>query len=887
MRVWGNLVVDVDYTFNGVQAIMRRNSQITVNAGVRLTVVGGEYRGCDRLWRGFNIAGEMHMTGACTVRDAQQALVFQHQSFAHIVGNTFLNNHDGIVVAGASGQPDIFVRGDLLIPDPSNPTGPPINSGLPQIADNSFVGTGSLLPNVDGQPIGDGLARYGVWLRRVAFFVVGFDNLASNSFEGLRQAVRADNANAALVSNAVVQNVGRDQYPAIEVSNSDPFVMRLLRMTTGIFTGVEVVNTQSAVANSNITATQYGIHDRGSVNKRFVVTACEVDAHIAIWAENKAISGSLPDPTQENVQIEGNLINAPDNETSPLRLEGVLLTNNTAPTWVHDNDISDYRFNIHIINCAGSGGVVEGNYVHNEWRQIHAGLFIENTRTYQFVDNQVETTFQSTTGNDGFNVAASPQNLYCCNSIDGQARSVFFTGICSNTKLRNTQFLQGFTGLMIQNGQISQQLNPGNSWPAGSWPTGYSTDAFFGGTALQLTSSLVYSDINLVPAGNAKIVVNGTPGNPGNWFNWQSGDPDCINIRPQNPGEGNYCGETPFNIHPFNLIDFWDEFTVPTEEELQAAMPPEGGDAITLGLKWSEQQYLFRKMSNQPSLGAQSPTLQAFYEDAQTNSIGQFFELGGQMEAIFLPSGDALEEWASLQDGIKVKEDSIALLENQMGSADADDLEALSDSRDALRAGIATLNLQLEDLMNAVNDARYVAAQALALENQNIAAEAIFELNEQQYNEVYLATVAQDNFELSTEQQDVVNEIAGQCPLAGGNAVFKARALQRLYAHVVYDDEELCGAVPRSAAANAAVQSRPVLSPNPAREIVQLPRLERCDASQEMTVEVFNALGKRVRSRTVPNGASVLVVADLPAGTYFLVLRADGCSARTFHFVKI
>ncbi len=47
-------------------------------------------------------------------------------------------------------------------------------------------------------------------------------------------------------------------------------------------------------------------------------------------------------------------------------------------------------------------------------------------------------------------------------------------------------------------------------------------------------------------------------------------------------------------------------------------------------------------------------------------------------------------------------------------------------------------------------------------------------------NEIYLSTVAKDVFEFTNDQIQDLYAIASQCPLAGGQAVYKARALYAL-----------------------------------------------------------------------------------------------------------
>jgi hypothetical protein len=64
--------------------------------------------------------------------------------------------------------------------------------------------------------------------------------------------------------------------------------------------------------------------------------------------------------------------------------------------------------------------------------------------------------------------------------------------------------------------------------------------------------------------------------------------------------------------------------------------------------------------------------------------------------------------------------------------------------------------------------------------NAALAATVQIEDNEKKVNEIYLATVAKDVFEFTTDQMQELYAIASQCPLAGGQAVYRARSLYSL-----------------------------------------------------------------------------------------------------------
>ncbi|HKK79034.1 MAG TPA: hypothetical protein VJ933_05365 [Phaeodactylibacter sp.] len=83
-------------------------------------------------------------------------------------------------------------------------------------------------------------------------------------------------------------------------------------------------------------------------------------------------------------------------------------------------------------------------------------------------------------------------------------------------------------------------------------------------------------------------------------------------------------------------------------------------------------------------------------------------------------------------------------------------------------------------------------AQA-ALLNSLVSTDSTYDTNERFVNELFLSTVAQGYLpddELDIEQ---LWSIATQCPLEGGDAVFRARSIYRLFDPLIYfPDDSLC-----------------------------------------------------------------------------------------------
>lgn len=88
---------------------------------------------------------------------------------------------------------------------------------------------------------------------------------------------------------------------------------------------------------------------------------------------------------------------------------------------------------------------------------------------------------------------------------------------------------------------------------------------------------------------------------------------------------------------------------------------------------------------------------------------------------------------------------------------------------------------------------KVMIADAMQAANAGIATSELIEANQKVGNGVYLATIGKDVDVFTVEQATALFEIANQCPMLGGNAVFKARSLYWLIDDdQVFVDSLLC-----------------------------------------------------------------------------------------------
>lgn len=84
-------------------------------------------------------------------------------------------------------------------------------------------------------------------------------------------------------------------------------------------------------------------------------------------------------------------------------------------------------------------------------------------------------------------------------------------------------------------------------------------------------------------------------------------------------------------------------------------------------------------------------------------------------------------------------------------------------------------------------------ADDVAIDNNALAAATVIEDNEVTVNDIYLSTIARSIYVFTPQQIITLYNIAMQCPLSGGNAVFRARSMYALVDKGVhYDNFTIC-----------------------------------------------------------------------------------------------
>jgi hypothetical protein len=216
----------------------------------------------------------------------------------------------------------------------------------------------------------------------------------------------------------------------------------------------------------------------------------------------------------------------------------------------------------------------------------------------------------------------------------------------------------------------------------------------------------------------------------------------------------------------------------------------------------------------------------------------------------------------------------------QTGNLSITDISNLKTANQTLATSNQNLQTFNDAAIETLNDNRILNADNIRITNSGIITNVNYELNEKTVNDIYLATIAQQNYNFTTSQAASLLAIALQCPFAGGTAVYKARALNAIInPNQEYNDNLIClneGVVLRKAGENEGsitdeniTASYAYLVPNPATSFVTLNYSFGKDISG--TLQISNLLGIKIKDIVLPpNQNSIGVnITEIPSGVYY------------------
>ncbi len=505
----------------------------------------------------------------------------------------------------------------------------------------------------------------------------------------------------------------------------------------------------------------------------------------------------------------------------------------------------------------GISGVIHGNSVTNlSMPNSYTGIFTEGNNYANVSSNTITQSSSIGLGAaTGIFSAAGWANTYQCNCIDNTHVGAQFYDLADFTNsVRGNNFNTHTTGLQLGNAGIGdifigRQNHTGNLWDLSQIPAGE-----FGGINWGAGAVIIHSRFD-VPGAMGTNPEHPPVDPPSGWFFTSSGGAfTCSNA----------CVFPPTSVIPPRVPETY----IPSDLDYAIAT---GTLSSNADMTWKGNYRLYRKMLRQPALENYAPQY-ATFKAAQTN----------------LPSGEMAyiaEERAKLFTLSTADESTDANYRSSIAQQTA----SLRSMDSLLQAGASVNMTQYNTLVQqkAANEANYTAflqskaavrqqqIENLLTLNAGAGTSTVMVANHKTVNSIVLNLLASDDNAPSAANLTILSAIAAQCPIAGGDAVYEARAIVERFTGETFDDAVTCagGNRPSNGREDEPIRqiesSSVTLFPNPTTGMISW----KGTGTELVLVRVFNTFGQLQAERIVENSQADF--GHLQEGLYYVQLLSQ------------
>ena len=443
-----------------------------------------------------------------------------------------------------------------------------------------------------------------------------------------------------------------------------------------------------------------------------------------------------------------------------------------------------------------------------------------------------------------------------CNDMDRTANGMLFNGPAPGTDVRGNSINRHKWGLRLtSNAIIGLQVLKGNLWYYDPLPIGGLAAWYQVSNALALQYQFLY---------NPAINVAPPSWSPPNWFDITFG----ANYACANDGGDDYCSQ--FKIRGKEEL---------TELDVLVATDSLENEPYTDETKWMLRRDLYRKLDENADLEDSLEIMTEFHADLQGSTTAAFKAVDDEQFVLY-----ALDSSMAAQLQAKQAEiDTILVLVNE-GMEQLGDSSLTVQQRQLILFGISSYREDIAALTADNSSALQVAAEVKVLAagdakdaNDGIVTTELIEANQKAINNIYLATIGKDVDVFTTEQATTLFDIASQCPMLGGNAVFKARSLYGLIDDTYsFDDSLLCApfGIDVKRLTTQRINSVSVM-PNPASDEATLVFAQ--ELNEPGILIMYDAMGAEVLRSGIPRRTMLVAFSTAtlaPALYHYKVLAA-------------
>ncbi len=859
--------IDQYVTYSNCTFYLNPGVEILVTAGNTLVLENSKVYACTDMWKGIRVQADGKLKSADSeICEAEYAVLPENGSTVLLENTKFYRNYLG-----------------LYIPTPS--TG---NTSITlQMRNCEFATYGTIRPTYIGQTTSPGTKSLAGIYANKTYIDLG-SNYQPNRFCDMSNGVISSSTNIS-VSNCIFMDILPDAH---------------YQSITGSMVNNSTYNGSAIYAFGNngqlLKQRGFGMNGQASfINCKYGVFTDKMN----LDSRDNNMTGML---TGYRTNFGSNLTTDISGNKIVSRSTAIDLrfNDNAYHLWVSDNEIYFGEFSsatykgISAIQSIEQNGANRDSRIHNNTifynhgaNKAANGINLLSTSDYfvtendLFMDdnlvnangiivsgsNNTEISCNLVEGSNNFSAPVHQSSIthvlgsdpiISCNIVDKTMNGIRMVGDAGlNVVLQGNEFNNHNRGLFYNQSVTNGQDRKGNLWLIS--PMNLTWGAFSDNPQIVGISPYFYDNINpIAPASKTYEPTNSTTNpsgfDPPDWFEFEDDLIDNLTFHCLINND-HYCDQFP--PCPGCPIDI-----VIHERIAQDSIENAPYTAETL---WRLKRELYRKLLLDSTL-LSIPLFQNFYNEMEASVMAQLEQLNSEQYEIMQLDQSVIN---NLNQNRLTLDVQMALLAEQMElyrqalDAGADPSVYLLNIQ-AIRQNMESVMTYNRNVFNIADSSLVLTADNIRMVNESIYTSETIEVNEQVVNEIYLSILGQDQIQFSEDVIDQLEIIAEQCPLAGGNAVFKARSILSLINdELVYDDINIClqaGIILRQ------IPKKPTahLYPNPANSSVTL--VYELPENTEAEFQLFNSMGQHQLSFELIQGNTTLTFStgSLKPGIY-------------------
>lgn len=295
------------------------------------------------------------------------------------------------------------------------------------------------------------------------------------------------------------------------------------------------------------------------------------------------------------------------------------------------------------------------------------------------------------------------------------------------------------------------------------------------------------------------------------------------------------------------------------------------------GLTWQARKTVLRKFWEDPDFGCNASMSTNFKSSHHNSNLGLLAQIANDVSTLLKISEPIAQYLDTLSSIIQAESEEIISIDAWWEDEEAD-LESWKQQRDIHVENIINAIVEYDSIITEIQIQVEIGIPSIQADLNEITAQNIMEENEVYVSKIFLEKILDPEYTLDSIQRDTLTSIAAQCPLDGGGAVIRARALLWSPELENLHPGGSCSGIYGLRSGNKVSETFEIhVIPNPNNGMFEVQIVEKGKEGQ-YNIRIFDTKGKLWRILETSEQRIQIDLRKEP-GLYFMTItKADGSS---------